>query len=350
MSRNRGAKNDRKGLQIINGFRWIRPVELGAFLWPRSRFRRKNAEALLRKWEARGWIIRRQLPDGAGSAILLSERGAAEIGGGRSGKDWGDHHTDEVTGESKWQPPKIWKHELLQLSLLAWLRRRGYRVIPERALRGRGAQEDRVPDAIVMMFDHVWWCEVEHARKGGKKLHSMVQTLMSVAVAGNLPVCDGVTATGAMLALVADERDDRGYRLNHASRVVNAISKKALRDIPLLLAIMRVDANGAVEDVITGIYTVKSDIAQRVLGSIDWARDGDGVWHGPWRNGIEFSYSRTTEVGNRWYWRTALSESKDHRRIEREVASGTAKTAAEAKRAAYEAAVNNLSLRELGQD
>lgn len=349
MSRERAAKNDRKGLQIIDGFRWIRPVELGAFLWPRSRFRRKNAEALVRKWEARNWIIRRPLPDGAGSAILLSERGAAEIGA-RTGKDWGDHHTDELTGESTWQPPKNWKHELLQVSLLAWLRRRGYRVIPERVLRGRGAQEDRVPDAIVMMFDHVWWCEVEHARKSGTKLHAMVQTLMSAAITRDMAVCDGVTATGAMLAFVADERDERGHHLNHASRVVNAIRKKARRDIPLMLAIMRVDANGAVEDVITGIYTVKSDTAQRVLGSIDWARDSDGVWHGSWRNGIEFSYSRTTEVGNRWYWRATLSESEDHRRTEREVGSGYAKTAAEAKRAAYQAAVNNLTLRELGED
>jgi hypothetical protein len=349
MSRNRGAKNDRKGLQIIDAFRWIRPVELGAFLWPRSRLRRKNAEALVRKWETRHWIIRRPLPNGAGSAILLSERGAAEIQG-RTGKDWGDHDVDELTGETEWQPPKGWKHELLQVSLLAWLRRRGYRVIPERILRGRGAQEDRVPDAIVMMFDHVWWCEVEHARKGGTKLRDMVQTLMSVAITGDMPVCDAVTATGAMLAFVADERDERGHRLNHASRVVNAIRKKARRNIPILLAIMHVDGHGAVEDVIMGIYTVKSDIAQRVLGSIDWARDGDGVWHGLWRNGIEFSYSRTTEVGNRWSWRTTLSESEDHRRTEREVGSGTAKTAAEAKRAAYEAAVNNLTLKELGKD
>ncbi len=349
MSRSQGAKNDRKGLQIVNALRCVRPTELGAFLWPRQRTSRKSAEALVRKWDARGWIIRRPLPDGAGCAIVLSERGAAEIHG-RSGKDWGDHHLDERTGESVWRPPKNWKHELLQVSLLAWLRRRGYRVIPERILRGRGAQEDRVPDAIVMMFDHVWWCEVEHARKGGKKLRAMVQTLMSVAVAGDVPVCEGITATGAMLALVLDERDERGYHLNHASRVVNAIRKKARRDIPLLLAIMRVDASGAVVDVITGIYTVKSDTAQRVLGSIDWARDGDGVWHGPWRNGIEFSYSRTTEVGNRWYWRTTLSESKDHQRIEREVATGYARTAAEAKRAAYEAAVNNLTLRELGED
>ena len=349
MSRNRGAQNDRKGLQIINAFRWIRPAELGAFLWPRQRTGRKSAEALVRKWEARGWIIRRPLPDGAGSAILLSERGAAEIQG-RTGKDWGDHHVDERTAESVWQPPRNWKHELLQVSLLAWLRRRGYRVIPERVLRARGAQEDRVPDAAVLMFEHVWWCEVEHARKGGKKLHAMVQTLMSVAVAGDVSICDGVTATGAMLALVADERDERGHHLNHASRVVNAIRKKARRDIPILLAIMRVDANGAVEDVITGIYTVKSDTAQRVLGSIDWARDGEGVWRGSWRNGIGFSYSRTTEVGNRWYWRTTLSETVDHRRTEREVGSGFAKTAAEAKRAAYEAALNNLTLRELGED
>lgn len=349
MSRNRGASNDRKGMQIIQAFRWIRLAELASFLWPRSRLRRKNAEALLRKWEARNWIIRRPLPNGAGSAILLSERGAAEIQG-RTGKDWGDHHVDELTGESVWQPPKSWKHELLQVSLLAWLRRRGYRVIPERILRGRGAQEDRVPDAIVIMFDHVWWCEVEHARKGGKKLRDMVQTLMTAAITGDMPVCDGVRATGAMLGFVADARDERGHHLNHASRVINAIRKQARQNIPIMLAIMQVDANGAVEDVTMGVYTVKSDTAQRVLGSIDWTRDGDGVWHGPWRNGIEFSYSRTTEVGNRWYWRTALSESNDHRRTEREVGSGTAKTAAEAKRAAYEAAVNNLTLRELGED
>jgi len=75
---------------------------------------------------------------------------------------------------------------------------------------------------------------------------------------------DDPAAGGAILAFVADERDERGHQLNHASRVVDAIRKQARRNIPLMLAIMHVDVNGAVEDVIMGVYTVIRNDERRI--------------------------------------------------------------------------------------
>jgi hypothetical protein len=352
MSQKKGHENDLKGLRLVHDHRWLRPEELGIFMWPKQKASLKSAEKIIRKWKAKKpkWIIDRPLPDGAGTAIVLSERGAAQIGA-PTGKDWGDHELDEETGVSEWKPPRKWKHELYQSSLLACLTRLGYKVITERAIRSLTSRKKRIPDGIVTSPEFRCWLEVESARKTGPLHRTMVRTLISVATQPETKVFLDTTVNGAMLAFSSTQRDERTHRLAHLSRTVNAIRKEALRDIPLMLAIMEVDDAGAVIDVTLGRCVVKFDAAARVLDQVQWSRDDDGIWHGTWKRGIEFKYWPDGDANLPWAWEASIStggKGGERDRI-RDLGSGHARTAEDAQRAAYSAAMRNLTSRELGE-
>jgi len=154
-----------------------------------------------------------------------------------------------------------------------------------------------------------------------------------------------------MLAFSCTQRDERIYRLAHLSRTVTAIRKEAVRDIPLMLAIVEVDSAGAVIDVTVGHFVVKCDEATRVLDKVEWTRDDDRVWHGHWKNGIEFTYWRDGDPSLPWAWEASITTQVQgpERNATRELGSGNARTAAEAKKAACNAAMRNLTLKELGK-
>ncbi len=342
MSQKKGHENDLKGLRLVHDHRWLRPMELGVFMWPRQATSIKSAEKIIRKWRAKKWIIERTLPGGAGTAIVLSERGAAQIGA-QTGKDWGDHKEDEETGSSNWHPPAKWKHELYQSSLCARLTRMGYKVITENTIRSFIGKKKRIPDGIVIGDTFRCWLEVESARKSGKLLHEMIRNLIEVATEPETRVCLDIKVNGAMLAFSPTQKDERSYRLAHLSRAVRAIRKKARRDISLWLAIMEVDHIGAVMDVTLAPYVVKCDEAARVLDEIDWVHDDDGVRQGTWKNGIVFKNWRH---GSTWAWEASIKAKGPDGRS-RTLDSGTAPTAEEAARAAYGGAMRNLTLREL---
>lgn len=348
MSQKKGHENDLKGLRLLHDHRWLRKEELGILMWPRQAASVKSAEKIIRKWRStkKKWIIERPLPKGAGTAIVLSERGAAHIGV-TTGKDWGRHERNEQTKVSEWKPPRKWKHELYQSSLCACLTRLGYKVITEHTIRPWIAKKDRIPDGIVTGDTFRCWLEVESARKSGLLLRRMIRNLMSVATVPETRVCLDIKVTGAMLAFSRTQKDERPYRLAHLSRAVSAIRKEAQRDIPLILAIMEVDNAGAVIDVTLAKYVVKCDEASRVLDNVDWVRDDDRVWHGSWKNGIEFTYWRDGDKELPWSWEASIRTYGPHGQ-HRELGSGSARTAEEAKRAAYEGAMRNLTPDELG--
>ena len=350
MSQEDGHKNDLKGLRLVHDHRWLRARELGFLMWRKQKNSLKSAERIIRRWRTKKWIIDRTLPDGAGTAIVLSEAGAAHIGAS-SGKDWGDHETNEKTGASEWKPPRKWKHELYQSSLLACFTILGYKVITERAIRSMVSRKDRIPDGMVTSAAFRCWLEVESSRKTGQLHRTMVRTLISAATQPETKVFLDTTVNGAMLAFSSTQRDERTHRLAHLSRTVTAIRKEATRDIPLWLAIMDVDDAGAVVDVTVGKYIVKFDAAARALDQVDWTRDEDGVWRGDWKNFVHFSYRPSGDPKLPWAWEASISTGTvgGDRDRHRELDAGNARTADDAKRAAYDAAMRNLTSRELGE-
>lgn len=345
MSQRKGDENDRKGLRLIHQHRWLRARELGLFMWPRQKNPLKPAEFYIRKWKAKNWILERHLPGRAGRAFVLSERGAAHIGES-SGKDWGVHEVDAVTGVSEWRPPKKWKHELLQSSLLACLALRGWQFIAEREIRSLGAREDRIPDGVVFLNELRCWLEVESSRKSGKLLTRMVHTLISVATQPETWVFTDFTVNAAMLAFSSEQRDERQYQLNHLSRVAARIQKEAQRDVPLILAIMKVDEDGAVTDVTLDKYVVQFDAASLELAKVEWVTDDQGVRHGFWKAGIEFRLTREENTEEPWYWEVYQTDwdPRGAGGKERFLESGNARTAKDAERAAYEAAIYHVAL------
>jgi hypothetical protein len=89
----------------------------------------------------------------------------------------------------------------------------------------------------------------------------------------------------------------------------------------------------------------------RVLDQVDWARDDGGVWHGYWKNAIHFTYWPDGDAKLPWAWEASISThgqggERDHIR---ELGAGNARTAKEAKSAAYNAAMRNLTSKELGE-
>jgi hypothetical protein len=349
-----GADLDRRGLRWIDDFGWLRPSELGSLLWPKQPTYRKSAEVLVRKWLKQGWILRRKLGD-AGSAVVLTESGAARLNElspnqvqSRAGTRWGNHQ-----GGAAWSPPPAWRHELLQSSLLAWFRRHTHwEIVPERVLRRLGTGKNRVPDGLV--FDHkvpvkreqTWWLEVENARKSGKAMQGMAEILIEIAHSQERSVCGDYVATAPMLAVVLGKKDDRGFQHAQALRAVEAIRRIADRDIRLMLAIIECDFVGAVRDVTYGWYTVPSSIVDRELELVEWETGDDGIRRGSWRHGVVLEIWKLTEPGTSgWGWAALLTHyNQRERREPEELATGTAKKAKEAKRAAYYGAIRTLPL------
>lgn len=362
-----GALHDRNGLLWLEGFRWLRARELSMLLWPEPATRAyalKSAEALLRKWKEKGWLIVRALPSdeaGRARAYVLSERGAAALAKMvgrpvRTGKDWGTHKRDKATGVSTWRPPGTWRHELLQTSLLALARVRKWpdvRTIPERALRryGAGSNGERVPDGLIeMVVDDntrvLLWLEVENTRKSGRHMTAMADKLIAVATDSNgVEVCRDASgkplvATAAALACVVGQRDERDHAIHHGSRVHSAIQRRARCNVRVMLFGITTDVFGTtVEDVEFGWVKFRADPLAHGIAKLEWHEEA-GVRIAPWGQ-MELAIWERTESGERWGWSVALRPlDRHHRRSTEpeEVAVGTAASSKAAMRAAYEAA------------
>ncbi len=362
-----GALHDRQGLLWLEGFRWLRARELALLLWPEPTARGyalKSAEALVRKWNKKGWLIARTLPSdeaGRAHAYVLSERGAAALAKMvgrrvRTGKDWGTGKRDKAKRESVWRPPAIWRHELLQTSLLALVRVRGWpdvRTVPERALRryGAGAKGEQVPDGLIEMPVEdgtrvQFWLEVENTRKSGRHMIAMADKLIAVATQPDgVEVCETpsgerLIATAPALACVVGQHDDRDHAIHHGSRVHSAIQRRARRNLRVMLFGITTDVFGTtVEDVEFGWVDFRVDPLAHGIAKLEWHEEA-GVRIAPWGQ-MELTIWKRTEPGDPWGWSVALRPlDRHHRRSAEpeEVAVGTAVSSKAATRAAYGAA------------
>lgn len=296
-----GEDNDIRGLLMLWNFGWLRPQELGLLLWPSSPHRVKYAERIGRKWLAQAFIIARQLPNHHGTAWVLSKAGAALLNEktgvpSRSGKDWGN------SSNGSWSAPQWWRHDLLAHSLLALLASIGHEVIPERQLR-RENSVSKLPDGLSISPDGtaIYWIEIESARKSGKHMDLMAEALVRIAI-GKAPTLSGHKAKHSMICYASSAIDERGYRLNHRERVLNALSRHAPRD--LLVALYQLTLKGpAVAGFRGESVSVQSDLVSKRLQQWRhyWFEDPDDegvmICH---RDGREFSYWQ--EADDCWGW------------------------------------------------
>ncbi|MBD9400989.1 hypothetical protein [Comamonas sp. CMM02] len=224
--------NDVRGLRWISDFGWLRTAELSALMFT-GMHAHKQAERLVRSWRRRGLVLERKLPERAGRALMLAARGVqllAEAGfATRSGKDIGE------TINGTWRPPLTWMHDLLAAQVLVELRKRGFGILPEAVLRRSAGALTKMPDGLAIKGAQVIWLEVESARKTGPAMRQMAEALSAVAAGKAEAVC-GHRPTHAMVAYLAQARDERGHALSHRSRVMHAVAASTHSDMPLTFA------------------------------------------------------------------------------------------------------------------
>jgi hypothetical protein len=220
-----------RALLHISQFGWLRATELGRLLHPGQPYSRKYAEAHLRKLSQLRLVIARQLPGAdAGRAYVLSSPGANQLNDWRgerahtTGKDWGSM----VSGV--WSPPASWRHDLIATGVLSLLAEKGLDVYPESYLRRTEPDARKHPDGLIADRENCYsfWLEVENARKSGRNIDRLVEALAKASRATPVTAFDLVQDAPVQVGLVAinaNARDERGYRLNHLQRVESTLRK-----------------------------------------------------------------------------------------------------------------------------
>lgn len=331
-----GLEIDLQGLKLLWNFGWLRPQELGRLIWKENANSRKYGERLGRKWKGKKFVIDRKLPNGSGTAYLLSQGGVNFLHGfgvkAISGKDWG------IISEGVWQPPKWWRHDLLTTSLLAGFHAEGHEVITELQLR-RENRAKKIPDGIIIHKENgIAWLEVESARKSGPAIESMADALILISQ-GECPCLSNQKATTGLVAYEPFTTDERGHLIDHKARVIHAIQRKSVTDVNIVLVSMEIE-NFAVSKWDSEELKIESDIISKRLSlwkdNFKWDKRDNGI---SFCNigGVHASYWRSEN--KTWQWKVVDTRDPRPHHLRHDntwraeiVASGNADSAAMARR------------------
>lgn len=270
-------RNDVTGLHFIHLFGWLRTAELGALLWPHSTASRQAADRLARGWIGRRLVLVRDLPDGAGRALVLAAAGVRLLAGeglfAKPGK-----HIGQSTDQG-WLPPASWKHDLLAAGVLCELHRRGFDIYPETELRRRTDAQAKIPDGLAVGPEGQVLClEVERARKSGPQMRKLAEA-MSIVATGQAGEVAGFKPTQALVAFVPSAMDERGYALSHQARVRAAVQAVARQDLVMNWAACELRGAAGVGRVQFSHEHIRCDRAGAILKRLDaggWRRQDDG--------------------------------------------------------------------------
>lgn len=262
-------QKDIKGLLMVAKFGWLRTAELGKLLWPESKYSRQIADQFLSNWIKRKLVIVRELPERYGRFFVLAKGGVdllAEHGivASTSGKNIGR------TESGSWIPPATWKHDLIAAGVLAELHKRGYDIYPENEIKRTGNCEAgmKIPDGLAVRNEEVIWLEVENARKTGKHAKTLAGALIRVADESIYNVI-GKKANKALVAYPMNCIDERGYSLDHKTRVTNIVASLANEDIKVAWAECEMKGAG-VKSIKFTKDEIKSHRAIAIAKQISW--------------------------------------------------------------------------------
>ncbi|MGJ7520231.1 hypothetical protein ACSFA0_07010 [Variovorax sp. LT1P1] len=316
---------DARGLFFLRQFTWLRSFELGKLMWPDILANRQSADRLVRDWLARRLVIARDLPDGAGRALvlatagvrLLAEQGVVAV----SGKDIG-----KLTHGGGWSPPLTWRHDLLATGIMCELHRLGFVIHPEAELRRSADLGVKIPDGICVRGQQVLWLEVESARKTGPEMRKLAMAICLAATA-SAPVVAGFKANGALVGYVPGALDERGFALSHQKRVRRAIQLASRTDIDIQWAECSLLGSAGVGAVTFSRERIQADGVARVLQRLD-----AGGWHPQLDGSVGANYADhrvfVWESDEVWRWSYAV-ETRDGTPVD----AGYAETFDDAKRA-----------------
>lgn len=262
--------NDLVGLGWLSRFGWLRTAELGLLLWPTSRSARQQADRLARRWLERRLVLARELPEGAGRALVLATAGVrllADVDAlAASGKDIGI-----VTGET-WRPPLSWRHDLLAAGVLVDLHQQGWKVFPEREIRQRAGNLAKFPDGLAVRGADVAWLEVERASKTGADGRQLVDALCAVGAGEAVAVLEH-RPTVALVAYQPDARDSRGYAIDHRARIKAAVAAASKKPVAVLWAACTLRGPAGLGAVEFERETIQADRGAAILKRMSWRPD-----------------------------------------------------------------------------
>jgi hypothetical protein len=226
-----GHKNRIEALMLIWRFRWLRPLELGQLMWLTSNNPQQQGAALVKKLQTRKLVALKKLPDGGGTAAVLSERGARllrdEVIGQNMTIDtksqkWGE------TVEGKFVPNLQWKHDLLAHSLLILLKRQGAKnVYSETEILRRyplSNLKGKAPDGLFSLNGNHYWLEQERREKQGKALEELIFEIERVAGGKSQQFFD-IKPHRMAIAIPPNEYNRRGNLIDHRKIIEAKIQK-----------------------------------------------------------------------------------------------------------------------------
>lgn len=315
-------------LLLIWRFNWLRPQELGRAIFTLSPSCLKQGESLARKLEKENLVIRRRLPFGAGSALVLSQKGATllnaniESKDSKSGKDWGN----VINGEFK--PPSTWEHELLANSLVITIKHKNPEnyTHAEAEIRRRfkpTEYEGKIPDGLFgIEGDAYYWLEVENKSKTGKEMRKMVEALERVA-SDNSMVIFGRKPTKIAVGISLDAQDSRNYKINHTYRIEKALSKLIDNEITVTFFILKILGHAVVdyEQIIKTIYNdtdlaeiekarAKEEFLRKLQENELWIEFGKRFYQHLIHSRLRMDIYKSDEG---WRWDVVESETIDNR-------------------------------------
>lgn len=220
-------------LHLVAEFQWLRAQELGRYMHPTDKHARKYAEKYLRKLLTLRLVIARLLPGrSAGTAFVLSQRGATwlnengRIPAALPGTKWG-----EIL-DGIWHPPASWKHDLWAVGVLFIMReRQGFEVWSEPRLRSLEPEAQKHPDGLLLSDKGCIWLEVENSRKTGKNRLQMLRALVGAArgqAVTNYPNTPSISA--ALVAVPEDSKDLHGRTIHHAENLKRSIAHIGVKE------------------------------------------------------------------------------------------------------------------------
>jgi hypothetical protein len=285
----RDRKTEVYALKLIHDHKWLRPTELGLFLYEKNS--RKYASKLLAKLKKDRLIIERPLPERQGKALLLGKNGAALLRENgilaKSGKDWG------TLTDKEFRPSLTYKHDLLVAATAAALVD-DYDMETERNLEAYlgGAILNKVPDGLLVRWDDresYVWLEVESARKTGRQYTKRgyqqqaghFQKLINALVDAARGTKWGVAGRefkikGACVAYDINAKNELGHKIDHRGRIERAIKAQIASDIEIMFVGLELSPTLVVHAVHKETVTLHSDKQQKLLNELVWHKDQAG--------------------------------------------------------------------------
>ncbi|TDR31056.1 hypothetical protein [Hydromonas duriensis] len=216
--------------KTIHRLRWVTAEHVAILEYSNQLSSINSARKWLKKNLDDGYLIERQII-GFGRAFVLSKlavdfmapENESEI---RSGKDWGKFN------KGVWMPTQTWRHEYITNLFAATMLSQGHEIITEYEIRKANPKLKKIPDLLLYRYSvdleqTVWHAvEVEQYRKSSKHMQAMVASLYRVAQGQSklqAPSGAEIHLRQSVIVAMGNDTDERGYQLNHRSRILNAV-------------------------------------------------------------------------------------------------------------------------------